>query len=442
MKTVYELYSKYLPCKVSTTEYRKLKLWVAQYEVRVPRGQNGKAGGHAMALNTPFLGLDRLVFHDGDIEDVCNIFGFDHDDIKQPVKTNIATKIQNPKPDEKWYFQPRKFKVAHHYFYWFIVWCMHKTHTSSSLNRSDKDDMMFLLGKLMFYRFFSSLTYQRFQYDPDPEVMRAAMLKLSGSFEIVKRGTWKNLIEHRIRVMMDKDTLDGRYQKVFATFSPREGVQGMIAAAQSGLRPILNRVTRLFYEAHNNNERVVSEAATNTVNGEKILRERLSSLDTTLSYTVQMMSNTRTAVNFELVNLVCAQNHNIRKDILIRIINAFVDELSYQQRSGTAGAIRLLREKPPVYRYDGNVAFIKKLIAAMFRQFLLDGVDVRNKSLVFKKTLDVLRSSQLKDRDISDLKDTSEEKIVSYDIVSRAPTIVAAKVNLMVYIMLVACDSF
>jgi hypothetical protein len=151
-----------------------------------------------------------------------------------------------------------------------FVWLTHKIINSKLSGKEKKAGTMACI-KMLQYKLISSLDFRFFPYPANSEIAAAVYSSLSKKYLLKKYGSWAAVIEARSEDILGDD---GIHNNALKTMNVDHEIVYLINDTQGRHKDIYKRVTTLFYDFREQDERIQSLSATIELSGEVGVRDK------------------------------------------------------------------------------------------------------------------------------------------------------------------------
>lgn len=408
--TLREVFSQSFGIAITPALFKQIKAFCTTYEVK---------GSHPLALNSPYLGVNPIYFLPSDQEFLFNACGFSSADVK--------LKIQGCHGIDK------NFKVASDAYNLFTIWLAHLV-VRSSLPQAAKEEFLFILFKLLHYKFFTSLVRHNYPHAANEYVMQRALEGMSGKFDIKKpeTSTWKLLIEKRCREIIN--ARHSIHYPTMTTFTPEAKVIYIISDVQTRLRNQIKLVNREYYRCSKEKDQVSIYGLSTEVDGGQIIRSVDAMFDQMFSELVTQASNPAKLIDNSDLALVSKLTNTPRLELARAMFIKFCDQAAQQNRLQQQD-LEIVENKKTYY--VGYRVLLRHLLQDTYAVLATaEGLDFRNRAGILTQVMNVYRSSRITDQRILTIKDSVERMLVLFNVSRREATLSFLKTNFIVYIIL------
>jgi hypothetical protein len=295
-----EFTDSFNPIKPNITLANNLINYIRAYELR---------DDHPLILNSPYLGTHRLVFKPSDISAIYDMFNIDIADLMTEI---IELESYNDYKVAGDIFNISSIYIAHIFFRSYI-----------KMNNKIQEylDAAISIIKLLSYKFLSSKLFVYYRYGVNEDVMRYTFESFNNRFDIIKYGTWRNLITERSKVIFDSKSI---HKNSIIKFHPDSSIYYVITDTQTKLRSILSIIYDKYKKNLEANNAITSYDASSTINGEKILKDSNYVYDSMLYYLINN-SQTNSFVNETYVKALLNRYYGMSYPMAINFLKYLMD---------------------------------------------------------------------------------------------------------------------
>ena len=415
--TLFEVFTKKYNMPITPNRYSQVLKYCQLFELK-------KA--HPLAFNSALLGVDKAFFLKPDYDMLFDIFDvnvleFKHDLINtehmQYLKNKIADSTNSVGCD------------AYNIFTVWLCYCVGK----SSLPSSKKEQLIFTLLKMMYYKFFTSYVHYVFPYPPNPEIMQQTINSLSYKFDIKdpKTPTWKLVLEQKCKEFMMKNS---PHYHTLKTFKTDKQVVYILTDVQTRIRVKIQTIVNVFYKVRDEAKLMKKTSmVTTNAEGEKFIKDIASISESLTANVSSAVLNINEFINYEHIKNICDISKNINKTLLRNVLTKFSDDAILQYKAGRQNEIV---QKGSKTLYKGYNVFIATVIQKTYRLCTLDKeVNLKSKLSILHKTSNLYRSSRINDPDILAIKNSTEYYIDKYADITRESTKASLRIAFLQHIM-------
>lgn len=190
------------------------------------------------------------------------------------------------------------------------IWLLHRIQNSTSLSARDKEKALTDVLLILQYKFLSSIMAHYFPYPADRAVAVATYEALSRKFEIKQHGSWQELLEHRCRMILSKDSI---HYTTYDKMRDDQAVVYMVNDVQQRLREIVKKYRAIFQRVKDQNLRIQSSSTVIVLDGQAELIERTRDHTDYTRYMKDVITDKPTFIREELVDVVADAMHTMNE---------------------------------------------------------------------------------------------------------------------------------
>lgn len=401
---------------ITTRQCREIEALMIDFETR---------NEHPLALNSQLMGVHSIKFTYEDQNEIFDIFGITAKEINRVIDQDVL--VSDGKKMVR--LIPKEHKVRSNPLNLLLVWTIHLVVNNKSLSTNQKQKTAFHLAKLLVYRFYTSLLHRRFPHQANEEVMKATINQLDNKSDIIRYGTWKNLLEAQAAYMVSSGyiNVDG-----IRNFKPDEEVLRCISGSQTSIRNKINLLYKTFKEIKDAGDLIGSYSTTGELEGVKIVLNRVSKYDAMINNLMNEVPNTSGFINDKNVRLISSLFKNISNDLLLLSLSKFSTLASIQNKSGKANESVV---KKGVTIYTGYGALISNIIQKSYRYCFKKNVKFTSHVHVLNQLKNIYSSSRISDEDLLSVKESVSYMIDEQKISTRTATNSSLKIAFILYII-------
>lgn len=182
--------------------------------------------------------------------------------------------------------------------------CMYLIHMfmrAPNLSEKEIQEACLACGRIIHYKFLSSLTNRYFPYNVKEELALATYTALSRKFTLKQEGTWSRTVDKRVNDLLYNQT---SWLEEIMAYGPDDNLVKMFSDMQIRMRSMIKNIAEVTYRLHDAGVGVDSDSIQiNTDDGLKIM-------DVTRlqggyeSYILQLVSEPRALIKSELITLI------------------------------------------------------------------------------------------------------------------------------------------
>lgn len=188
------------------------------------------------------------------------------------------------------------------------AWLIYAIHASKALTPQQKHQGMMDVLLILQYKFFTSLLFHYFRYPAKPEVAEATYAALSDKFTIKQVGTWGALFKDRAETILAKDSPHMK-NGTLLNFDDDEGVIYFLNDVQGRIRDVMKNIYSVYDRVHNSGQAIQSTSAVTDHDGEKILKDKSTNLNSYTRYLNSVITDQNSFIREELVRVILQLMH-------------------------------------------------------------------------------------------------------------------------------------
>lgn len=424
------------------------------------------AGTNMAGFNTPYLGLATCLFKDSDRNGFFELFDKDEATLQKVINDHLETgktlfgispstlnfgivrylskfskdlltmgisssemrKIVHEIPSID-----KNFKVVSDPFNVFTVYIAYKC-LSSDLNRNLKFEAAFATLKLLQYKFFTSLVNYRFKYKPNEAIMQTTFEALSDKFDIKRMGTWKALMEARIREFLEQGSI---HYGALTTFTDDKEVLYTITDIQSRIRAQINIFVEEYMRVKESEDIIGSYSAIGVDDeGKARLLDNEQGIDMAISSVYQDTMSISRFLDDKAIRLVAGLFTTIRADQLRQVLIAASEKFVKLAKEHKDDLTIEDKEKGPVYH--GGHILVMEIIQQAYRYCRNNGVNTKIPTEIIKAAKNMYSSSRIADEKVVAVRVSCEALVLEVQSSRRETTVSALKIAFAIYIVLLS----
>jgi len=405
---VSQTFSK-IPITIGHAEIAAVDRMVAMFETR---------DKHPLALNSQLLGVHKMVFTDHDRQQLFRIFGLEELRIKSLVVSEVHS-------------IPSEWKVVSDPFALLSFWLIHLAEVVIRIVHI-RQQFQLNVARYLLYRWFTSLTNHYFSHGADERIMTVAVNRLSRKYDIVKYGTWREVM-----VAMCNDLVvdpKGVHRDTLDKATNDKAIIYAIGDFQTRLRAKIRAVTEVYYEVRDSADRIQTESATSELDGEKVLTQTVSTFDAVISNLCIEIVNTQAFIDMGVIRQVASLFQSISSPEMLRDLLVHVsDEAASQSLSRTLD--KTVKASDGAVLYIGIRALITRLIQVSFRHCIKNGIPITSKAKVLIAVKNAFSSSRITDPDIVTVKKSVIQLVDAMILTPREATKSSLRLAVIIYIL-------
>ena len=407
MKYLLTEFSKNFPIEITNATLQQYIILMYAFETRQK---------HANALNSPMLGIDPMFFTTQDTNNLFDVLEVDQSEFKKAIKRCPSI---NP-----------SFKVSSDPYNLLITWGLHRASVSTHLNDEQKLAMQIALAKMLHYKFFTSLVNHNFRYGANEDIMRAVINGLTEKFDLIKYGTWKNVIEARCEDLLSHTSI--HYQTI-KKYDDDKKITYLLSDTQTRLRNKLRIIINEYYNAKKKGDTISNYKLSTEIDGEKIMTDQVSTYDTMITNISNQVLNVNQWLNQSYIKICVGLFGNISESLMKQFLVSFSQYASMQIKNGKLDHVLEDRNGK---LYLGSRILIKTILQKTYRVCVQSKVNMRSKTDILSKTKNIYAASRVNDPTIIEIKE-SVFKILDENVkITREATRASLRIAFICYIML------
>jgi len=406
-KHIFNEFNKEVPIKINRLLVRNLYTFVQTFETKKD---------HALALNTQLLGVYPIAFTSKDREEFFNIFGVDRLFIKDIIDKIPSIDINHKVPSD-----PMNVLVT---------WILHCGYTTKNITNVDKEIFLVSLLKIWLYRFFTSLVNYNFPYLANPGIMQATVNQLSNKYDIIRDGSWKNVIENRSKDIIANSSI---HIKAIRTYDDDKAIIYLITDTQTRMRNRIKNIVSAYHETKKLGDTVGSYGSVGDLDGEKIITNQVSVLDNMISNLTNEMMNTNAFVDDKAIRVISGLFSSFKPDTLRFVLMRFSQLASSQSNSKDLEEI--IRTKDGEI-YVGTRVLVRNIIQKSYRFCIKNKVNLKSRVEILNKLRNLYSSSRISDKELMQVKLSVAYFIDKQSTTKREATLSSLRIAFILYIIL------
>lgn len=376
---------------------------------------------HAQALNTPLLGVTPIYFTDTDVELFFTIFNVDENEVRRIIAQSGLT-------ESNW-------NVSNDPYNQMVIYIAHRI-LISNLKENIKELGLLTIFKLLHYKFFTSLIYNSYKYGADKTTMEYVINNLSNKFDIVKYGTWKNVIEERSKSIYSKDSI---HYKTLIEYSNDENIIYVLSDTQSRIRQKIVLINQQYYDAKAKNDSIKEYKILDNIDGEKVIKAITGSFEQMVSNLQMQIQAPGRFLDSEIINVICSRFRDISTELFRTHLTMFCEKASIQAESKKVKEIVKYKNQKTGEDeevYNSCNLLIREFIQKTYRYCINNRVNMNSKGDILLKTINTYTSSRVIDPDIVMIKRSFVYFVMECGKTKRPITIGSLSLGMITNIML------
>lgn len=407
-----------LGVKITADTCRKMHALVVSWETH---------GTHPLTLNSQLIGTHTIVFTDHDRSALFHLVGLTEPDVKREIVAISRSSIPPPIDLSR--------RVSSDPFNLLAVWLIHKAY-EDMYQKDQRLCVQFMVdvAKYLHYKFFTSLINHYFPHGADDSVMLAVMTSLNRRFDIVTHGTWRATIEDRSKDLTEPDPAKNIHWKTFVQMAPDQMVLYIVTDTQTRLRDKVGNIRDQYYAYHKEGVKIGSISATTTdMEGEKILIQRSTTMDTATTSVLVDLLSINAFVKQSLINDMCHHFNDVSPTLLRGALESLSQKAAIQMRERKIDDVKKLPDG--MYDYIGVRALVREIIQSSFEYCSKNRIDMQSKIRVFNAVRNRYTSSQIKDKRILSVKNSVEAFVEELNRTPRPATKASLRQAIIMYVL-------
>lgn len=217
-----------------------------------------------------------------------------------------------------------------------LMYVIHRFLSSDTMSGDARDRAAYDTALIFFYRCAAALISYFFKYPSDPKIAQMAYANLSNKFLIKKLGSWHKVMDYRAKDLTDKKAI---HYKNLLTFKDDDVTIYAISDSQGRIRDLIKNYYAVFEAVRVSGETITSTSGTYMdADGEETIKEKTKSVEAYVAYMRNIVSDKRTFLKEDLINIVL----NINANTSFRIVKNTIAWLS--DNAGSAKHSKLVDE--------------------------------------------------------------------------------------------------
>ena len=222
--------------------------------------------------------------------------------------------------------------------------------------------------------------------------------------------------------------------KTFETFTPDAMILYIISDTQTRLRDKIGIIRDMYYNYHGEGNKLKSESALGTdMDGETILVERNTTLDTALTSVQMDLLSVNTFINNNLMTLLLRQFNDVSEPLMRHALESLANKAAIQMKERKIDDVKHLKDG--MIEYIGVRPLIRDIVLSSFEYCVKNGINIQSKTKVFQTILSRYRASHMKDPKVISIKNAMGDFVISLHRVSRPSTQSSLRLALILYVL-------
>lgn len=411
MKSLKDLFTSLYNDIITKSSLDQFNKWLRYFELR---------DEHPLMLNSPYLGINRLIFTPKDRSDIFSIFNID--------EVELSNKLESIPSFNK------EFETISDELNIVLIWLIYKTlNTNIKISKIVLNDSARNFLVILWYKFMSSRLFRIFKHKPDENIMRYTIESLNYRFDIVKYGTWKKLIYEKCNDMIFSTS--SIHYKTFRSFSPDDKIYYIISDLKTKINSMISSISELYYENYNLNKSIETYESMVNIDGEKILRDTNYIYDSLIYYIQNQVLNERTFVNEKYINSISNLITSISYPLLYKFLVYICNTAKDQSKSNELNKIETIKNENYDFYYGIHI-LLYKLISFTFKELVSKDTNLNNKLSIFKNVKSLYSSSKYSNQEFINIKESIKKHILLSKVTVRSVTINGLVTAFVLYIFL------
>lgn len=418
---------------------------------------------HPSALNSPYLGIHKIYFKDGDRSALFELFDSNEREVSKLISSNIkgndkifGISMRSFIPDfirdlrsgklisgitstelKKVIYDissiDNNFKVASDPFNLFTSYIIHKV-LIADIPDNIKHEAVFKLIMYLQYRFFTSLVNYRFKYVPNEDVMVAMYEGLSNRYDIKVFGTWKKLMEERARLFTSKE--ESVHYESLKKYDEDKKIIYFISDTQTRIRNQINAIYEEFRKTKELNDTIGTYSTTGIDNDdEKVVLDVQGGFDIVITNVYNDTLSVTRLLDDRNIKICAGIFKNINTTTFRSALIRFSEESVKQAKSGQSDLIKVINGTEIIV---GTHALIEQIIQASYRYCFLNDTNIKIPMEVIKTVKDAFSSSRVLNEDINRINQSVHKIVVDMNITQRLASIASYRLGFIMYFVLMS----
>lgn len=388
---------------------------------------------HWNALNTPLLGVTKIVFTDSDQKMFFDIFHINREEFKEAYHKSKAVFYVKYKDESDSVGKEQLKKVGSDPFNGFVTYLCHCI-SISQLPETLKINGISNVISLMQYKFFTSVISNAFQYPANEDVMQYTIEHLSALFTIrqPETSTWYLLMKEKALEIYKPKAI---HYDTIRKYDDDDKIVYIITDIQTKIRKFLINVIRVYHTNHQENKKIITTSAVSTIDGNKVIQSINSSFQNVIGNVVSDAININRFIDRNLVTLTASLNQKLSNESVNKMLIAFSTVAAEQYKSGKAD---LTVHKNNDTLYIGYRSLLSAIIQKSLRFCVINGVNMQSKKDILIKIKFAFTSSKINNQDVSDIKESISKFIEDNKVTSNISLIPALRISFVLYIIMLS----
>ena len=375
-------------------------------------------GTQPLCLNSQLIGIHTIVFTTPDREALFHAVGLDESHVK-----SVISKI--PTID-------KTRRVSSDPFNLLCVWLIHLG--LNIPNKTKQHEFRMNVAKYLHYKFFTSLVNHYLPHGADESVMLAAITSMNRRFDLIVQGSWRKTIEARCEDLISLNPKVNIHETTFDQMTPDQMVLYIVTDTQTRIRDKVGNICEIYYNFHRDGVKIKSVSATGyDAEGEKMLIERASTIDTAITEVTTDLMSINSFVKTGLVQDLSTQFNDVSPELMRLALEGMV-QIAISQ--GRARKLDDVKTKPGgLFEYVGMRALVREIIQTSIEYCAKNNISLNSKTKIYFAVRNRYSSSQIKDPRILSVKNSVEAYVDQLGRTSRPATKASLRLAIIMYVL-------
>lgn len=339
-----------------------------------------------LVFNGPYLGVYPISFKTSDTNALYHLFDVDAEQVRDLIE-------QIPVINTDYNVQSDPFNVL-------CFWLMHLAFVYIDKERT-RYEFMSAVCKYFHYRVFTSTVNNSFQVGAIKSVMDATIAGMSKKPDIIRYESWGAIIDKHVANMLQptSDTY-----RILKNAAPDKDYVELAGKAQTAIRNKVVGFAKEYYEVFARGDQIkTSSSLQETADGERIIAQAASVIDTTMNAMVTDVLSLHTWVSERDITRITANATAITANMLRTVLTTFSEEAAKQSRQRTLDKVIPAKGDTPTI-YVGIRVLLFELIRSSLRMCQIRDINPGHKLAMFNELKDAYTSSRNQDPDVRSVK--------------------------------------
>lgn len=370
---------------------------------------------HPLTFSGQHLGVHPVAFIPSDYNALFDIFRIHKKDVELKIKEIDSI--------------DKNFNVISDPFNVLCIWLCHLAPIYIKDKRVCHNFMANVL-RYFHYRIFCSVVNNSFKHGANPAIAEATLLQLTKKSDVIRLGNWNAVIESHIEKILDPND---RFYETIKNGYPDDMFLRVISENQTSLRQKLVTYANTYYEVYKAGDSVGSSSAiAENDEGEKILAQTASVIDSASSAMISELLNVNTFVHDVSINDVAGLFTTISPKMLKLALMRINETAVLQSTSKKFDETK--KDKDGII-FIGVRGLVLEIIRSMIRICRVRRINMGNKAQVFEKMKDAYSASRQLDPDILAIKRSVALLVDSFNITVNQASQSALRLGVIYYII-------